>query len=176
MVSLDRFKWWTTTHSYFVLMGGFALQDDEGTREIDFRDFLSLVDAGDIVNPVVTKDEIKDKSTSDALTKAILIVQLSWFVTQVAARLINHLAVTLVELDTVCMALLTFPLIFFWWGKPRCPRYPVIFYTRNTSKSDIEETSGEDDDLDKSPVGTDLYYSSCKNSTLALIYADSILI
>ena len=172
MVSLDRFKWWTRTHSYFVLMGGFALQDDEGTREIRFDTFLSLVDAGDIVNPVVTKDEIKDKSTSDALAKAILIVQLSWFVTQVAARLINHLAVTLVELDTVCMALFTFPLIFFWWRKPCCPQYPHIFYKRNASKSNIK-MSQQDGDLSELPVGIDSYYSNCKNSALALIYVDS---
>ena len=148
-------------------MGGFALRDDKGTREIGIDEFLSLVDAGNIVNPVITEGEIQDKSASDALAKTILIVQLSWFMTQVAARFINHLVVTLVESDTVCMALLTFPLVFFWWGKPHCSRYPHIFYTRNV-KSDTEEMSWQDGDLGELPVGIDLYYSSCKEFNLGI--------
>ena len=148
-------------------MGGFALRDNTGTREIGIDEFLLLMDAGDIVNPVIMEHEIKERSTSDALAKAILIVQLSWFMIQVAARFTNRLVVTLVELDTVCMVLLTFPLVFFWWGKPYCPRYPHIFYTRN-AKSDTEEMSWQDGDLGKLPVGTDLYYSSCKKFNLGI--------
>ena len=135
------------THSHFVLMGGFALCDETGIKEINVHKFLSLVETGEIVNPKVTKDDIRDKSPFDGLGKAILVVQLSWFTSQIVVRVVNHLAVTLVELDTACMALLTLPLIFFWWEKPRCPARPHVFYTRNVKYSEDQKTSKGCDDL-----------------------------
>lgn len=134
------------THSHFILIGGFALCDGARIREIEIDEFLSLVEEGDIVNPVITKDEIMDKSTSGGLAKAILVVQLSWFATQIVARIFNHLPVTLIELDSVCMGLLTLPLIFLWWEKPCYPGHPHFFYTRTfVNNSNLETTQGDDD-------------------------------
>ena len=160
----DGYKWWTMIHSHFVLIGGFALRDDTGIKEIGIDTFLRHVQAGDILNPVIMEDDIKDKSTSDGLAKAILIVQLCWFATQIVVRLVNHLAVTLVELDTVCMALFTLPLIFCWWKKPRCPGRPYIFYMRNFGNNpNNQEMSQDGNDSAKLLVGTNLCYSSCNN-------------
>lgn len=154
------------THSHFVLIGGFALHDDTGIKEIKMDRFLSLVQDGKIVNPVITKKEIKDKSTSDSLGKAILVVQLSWFATQFVIRLVDRLTVTLVELDTVCMALLTVPLIFFWWQKPRCPRCPHIFYARDfVNNPESREALQGSDDLEKLLVGINACCSGRHNVT-----------
>ncbi|KIJ08018.1 hypothetical protein PAXINDRAFT_89486, partial [Paxillus involutus ATCC 200175] len=119
---------WTRTHGFFALMGGFVLQD--GTRRTVLRtrgDLHRLKDKR-IINPTITKSEIKDKSKADGLVKALLILQLSWFIIQVSARGANHLAITLLEIDTLAMAAMNFPVLFFWWDKPMAPQYPHTFY------------------------------------------------
>ncbi|KAG9316866.1 hypothetical protein JVU11DRAFT_2942 [Chiua virens] len=139
-------RWWTTTHSHFVLNGGFVLRDSEGLREIKVEEFLRLLDAKEIVNPMVKEADIKDKSSSDDLAKAILVAQLSWFMIQVIVRLVNHLVVTLIELDTVCMALLTLILIFIG-GKNHFAlgEIPTIT-TERKSYNFLYSTSESDDD------------------------------
>ena len=156
-------------------MGGFFFCDDTGIKEIDIDTFLSLVDAGEISNPEVTASDINDKSSSDCIGKAVLFFQLVWFMIQILARVIYGLAVTLVELDTACMALFTLALIVLWWKKPLCPRRPHFFYTRNTRKSYIKEMSQRGGNLEEWRVGTDSYYSSGKIPTSVLMYIDSII-
>lgn len=104
------------THDHFVLALLFATI---GIKGIDINKFLLLVGAGKIANPVIAED-IRNKITSDDLARAIL-VRLFWFITRIdIVRVVSHLAVTLVGLNAgVCMALLTLPLIsFFWREKP----------------------------------------------------------
>ncbi|KAG9309338.1 hypothetical protein JVU11DRAFT_10830 [Chiua virens] len=147
------YEWWTRTHSHFALNGGFALCDNTDAREISFtatsrvNDFLEILHAVEIINPVVMEDDIKDKSSADALGKVILAIQLSWFITQVIVRLSYRLTVTLVELDTVCMAVLTVPLLFCWWNKPHCPGRPYIFYRRNAEPSDVSRMANNSEKL-----------------------------
>ena len=143
-------------------MGGFFLCDDTGTNTIDIETFLSLVDEGKIFNPVVTESDIKDKSSSDYIGKGIYFFQLLWFMIQILARIGYGFTVTLVELDTACMALFTLALIYLWWEKPLCPKRPHFFYTRNAHNSYIEEMSQRDGNLEEWQVGTDSYHSSCK--------------
>ena len=117
-------------HSFFAEMGGFVYRDNRGRlRTIDSLDFLELCEANNIANPVITVKEIKDRSKSDAIGKAILVMQLLWFTLQVVARGSSGRAVTLVELDTVCMAALSLLVLFFWWEKPLRPKCPHIFYS-----------------------------------------------
>lgn len=119
------------THSFFAGSGGFYYCEgkDEG-RRINSSQFLQLCEAHKIANPVITELEIRDKSKSDALGKLILGIQLIWFTLQVVARVWNRLEVTLVEIDTVCMAALTLLLLFFWHNKPLRPKRPHFFYSR----------------------------------------------
>ena len=140
-------------------MGGFFLCDDKGTNEVDINTFLSLVDAGEIVNPAVMASDI---GGTNYIGKAIYFCQLVWFMIQILARLVYGLTVTLVELDTGCMALFTLALIYLWREKPLCPRRPHFFYTRNARNSCIEEMSQRGGNPKEWQVGTDSYYSSCK--------------
>jgi len=125
---------WSMTHSFFAEMGGFvyANRDDEGTFKLvtmDSLKFLELCEEDKIANPMIMVEDIKDKSKSDTLGKAILAVQLLWFTLQVAVRVQQRLTVTLVELDTVCMAVLTLLLLLIWKDKPLRPERPHIFYS-----------------------------------------------
>ncbi|KAF8551324.1 hypothetical protein OG21DRAFT_1512927 [Imleria badia] len=123
---------WSMAHSFFAETGGFYYCKGEGSsRKIDSLEFLRLYRAHDIANPVITELEIRDKGKSDALGKLILVVQLIWFALQVIVRIRNRLAITLVELDTVCMAALTLLLLFFWHNKPLRAKRPHFFESRD---------------------------------------------
>ena len=123
-------------HSFFAQMGGFYYCNEDGSAvAIDSVEFLRRCEKGEIANPVITEDEIRDKSKSDALGKVILALQLIWFALQVAVRHFKGLAVTLVELDTVCMSVLTLIFLFFWRKKPHRTQCVHIFY----APKDIEK-------------------------------------
>jgi len=118
-------------------MGGFVYCDDEGNlHTINSPRFLELCEANKIANPLITEQEIKDKSKSDALGRAILAFQLLWFTLQVSTRHFSDLTVTLVELDTVCMAVLTLLLLFLWRNKPLRAECPHIFYSYQRPQTD----------------------------------------
>lgn len=121
---------WSMTHSFFAEMGGFVYRDKRGNlRKIKSLEFLDLCEANRIANPLITVKEIRDRSKSDALSKTIFAVQLVWFALQVVVRCPCGLAVTLIELDTVSMAVLSLLVIWFWWEKPHRPECPHIFYS-----------------------------------------------
>ncbi|KAG6374701.1 hypothetical protein JVT61DRAFT_4070 [Boletus reticuloceps] len=120
---------WSMKHSFFAEMGGFVYRDDKGhSRTIDSREFLKLCKANEIANPIITAKHIKGRSKSDALGKMILSLQLFWFMLQVVVRGSTGLAVTLIELDTVCMAVLSLLVLLLWWDKPLRPDCPYILY------------------------------------------------
>ncbi|KAF8551311.1 hypothetical protein OG21DRAFT_296564 [Imleria badia] len=126
----DKGYEWSMTHSLFAEMGGFIYRGNQGSlRKIHSLEFLELCEENKIANPVITAKEIKDKSKSDGLGKAILALQLLWFTLQVVVRVWNRLAITLIELDTVCMAVLTLLLLFIWRDKPLRPGCPHVFYS-----------------------------------------------
>ena len=124
-------------HSFFAEMGRFVYCDDQGhLRMIKSLEFLQLCEANKIANPVITVKDIKDKSKSDNLGKAILAVQLFWFMLQAVVHRSKGLAVTLVELDTASLAVLLLFILFLWWGKPLRPECPHIFYLPQEIKVD----------------------------------------
>ncbi|KAI9430731.1 hypothetical protein F5148DRAFT_990528, partial [Russula earlei] len=110
---------WTTTHGFFAIMGGFM--EYEGNRPIRvlFPEQLhsySLTGNGDF--PRVAKEEIKDKSKGDFISKSLVILQTSWFVIQCIARGIKGLPITELELVTVAFVALNFVMYLLWWDKP----------------------------------------------------------
>lgn len=92
--------------------------------------FVELCEEGKIMNPLVSEDEIKDRSKSDTVSKAIFTIQLLWFVLQVIVRHFIGIAVTLVEIDTVCMAVLAVFYLLLWWDKPLRAKCPHVFHER----------------------------------------------
>ncbi|KAG9316867.1 hypothetical protein JVU11DRAFT_2943 [Chiua virens] len=144
-------EWWTGTHSHFVLNGGFVLCDGTGLREIKVDEFLQLWSAKELINPMITEAEIEDRSSSNGLAKALLFIQLSWFMIQVLVRVVYQFVVTLIELDTVCMAFLTLPLIFCWWKKPFCAARPHIFYKRDATGHSSPEVLTKANDSQQLP-------------------------
>lgn len=53
------------------------------------------------VIPDVAQEDIEDKSKADGLAKMLVLLQASWLLLQVFGRLLAHLPVTLLEVNTV---------------------------------------------------------------------------
>ncbi|KIJ10404.1 hypothetical protein PAXINDRAFT_86139, partial [Paxillus involutus ATCC 200175] len=127
---------WTRTHGFFALMGGFVIQDGPQQKTLRPCNDLQYLRDEIVVNPEIMKEEMSNKSKCDGLGNALLVVQLLWFILQVVARASNHLAITLLEINTLALAALSPPLFFFWWSKPMAAACPHIFYLK-----DVPETS-----------------------------------
>ncbi|KAI9891057.1 MAG: hypothetical protein M1814_003408 [Vezdaea aestivalis] len=75
--------------------------------------------------PEISAEEIYDKSKSDGLAKAIVILQALWMFIQCIARPAQGLYITLLEINTVAHILCAFIVFIFWWSKPRNVTQPT---------------------------------------------------
>ncbi|KAJ3503081.1 hypothetical protein NLJ89_g8593 [Agrocybe chaxingu] len=117
---------WTKTHGFFLLMGGFQLQENGiSVRALTVKEFDELYSAGRIDWPRISKEDIEDKSKADAFTKGIVLMQTGWFVLQCITRGAYKLAVTELEVVTLAFAALTTVIYAFWWHKPLDVGRPV---------------------------------------------------
>jgi hypothetical protein len=107
-------------------MGGFVYHGDNGPlRMLSLHDIESLVERDEIEYPIITKEEIEDKSKGDALTKGLVLIQTTWFLLQCVARGAQHLSLTELELATAAFAVLNIVTYFLWWNKPLNVQCPV---------------------------------------------------
>ncbi|KDR73289.1 hypothetical protein GALMADRAFT_72820 [Galerina marginata CBS 339.88] len=110
---------WTMTHGFYIQMGGFMLHDGETAIGVLSPEKLEcLLEQNLIEMPKITEDEIKDRSKGDGLSKAIVIVQTTWFIVQCIARSARGFIVTQLELITLAFAALNAIMYVFWWNKP----------------------------------------------------------
>ena len=156
---------WSTTHGFFIIMGGFHLFE-HGSKETSNGDKFILHDddtplhplaAHDLYNKpnssrptirtdidfsfrVPTEADIKDKGKSDWLAKSVVLLQTSWFVMQCIARAIKHLPVTHLEIVTLAYAAMNFVIYIFWWNKPLNVNRPVQVFR----KTEPTETQPQD--------------------------------
>ncbi|KAL0567493.1 hypothetical protein V5O48_014497 [Marasmius crinis-equi] len=109
---------WTSSHSFFVVMGGFILKNEKGRplRPLLVEDISRNVDAISI--PFISEREIHDRSKGDTLSKTLILFQTMWFLLQVLARVISGLPITELELVTVAFASLNILAYAFWYYKP----------------------------------------------------------
>ncbi|KAG2069406.1 hypothetical protein BDR04DRAFT_1119138 [Suillus decipiens] len=125
---------WTQTHSLFLLMGGFMIYAD-GKPYLTLRHdhILTLIPAGCIDTPILTAKQIRDRSKGNAISKGLIIIQVTWFIVQFITRVIYHLKITQLEVGTLAFAVLNFLTYAVWWNKPldvQCP-HPMILVVDN---------------------------------------------
>ncbi|KAF8660452.1 hypothetical protein AX16_001632 [Volvariella volvacea WC 439] len=145
----NKDRGWTRTHGFFVQMGG-LVQQIEREGEITYQVVgvttpgKRHVNWGDIRIPRIPEKEIKDRGKGDFLSKAIVVLQTTWFVAQCIARGAQGLAITKIEVITVAFAALNVIIYGLWWDKPLNVGYP-IYFDENGNRVDgpveeIEET------------------------------------
>ncbi|KAF8169801.1 hypothetical protein BJ912DRAFT_998707 [Pholiota molesta] len=137
----DRAERWTLTHAFFLQMGGFVLCEDgrpiqtlidAGGRRRDrpgSEDSTTLIwniDNGMIDPPRISAEDINDRSKGDAISKAFVILQTSWFIAQCVARWATRLPVTELEVATLAFATLNGITYGLWWDKPQNVGRPVF--------------------------------------------------
>ena len=146
---------WSTTHGFFVIMGGFHLFE-HGSIETSNNDKAILHDNDIPLRPlaacdlyedrayrsikadidftsftVPTEEEIKDKGKSDWLAKSLVLLQTLWFVMQCIARAVGRLPVTHLEIVTLAYAAMNFVIYIFWWNKPLNINRPVRVFRKS---------------------------------------------
>ncbi|KDR79433.1 hypothetical protein GALMADRAFT_1240123 [Galerina marginata CBS 339.88] len=116
---------WTKTHGYFVQMGGFpvfkgdALQGFVSQRNADGTVIYNGVWTFPTNKlPMISENEIRDRSKGDGLSKSLAIGQTLWFALQCIVRRVDGLYITELELATAAFAFLNGVIYFLWWDKP----------------------------------------------------------
>lgn len=97
---------------------------------LSFETMKALVNEKTIDLPSIALDEIQDKCGRDALSKAIAMLQLTWFILQIIARVRQSLAVTALELTTAALASLNIAMYISWWSKPTDIVYPTTLKSK----------------------------------------------
>ncbi|KAG6865586.1 hypothetical protein C0991_001135 [Blastosporella zonata] len=117
---------WTQTHGFFAIMGGFQIYNESDTskrvRPLDPDDIEPYLKTHVID---ISEEDILDRSKGDALAKSLAVIQVTWFILQVAARAVQHLAITELEVVTLAFAILNFMTYFCWWNKPLDVNYGI---------------------------------------------------
>ena len=100
-------------------MGGFVLADEaHDTSVLTPKDFRNLLADQEIGFPLISEKEIQDRSKGDGLSKALVVVQTTWFIAQCISRKVQGFTITEMELVTVAFAFLNGIMYFLWWNKP----------------------------------------------------------
>ncbi|KAG7092515.1 hypothetical protein E1B28_008866 [Marasmius oreades] len=118
--SMEDVPEWTMTHCFFLIMGGFVLEDDQGNpiSSLRLHEMIQLKNEGRIDFPTISERDIEDKSKGDALSKTLVLFQTTWFLLQVLARAILRLPLTELEVVTIAFASLNILTYGFWYNKP----------------------------------------------------------
>ncbi|ELR09976.1 hypothetical protein VC83_06378 [Pseudogymnoascus destructans] len=112
---------WSMTHAFFADMGGFAFHTEDGvlfplySEQVLFLVKQGYVDASDVI---VDKSVIQDKNKGDGMARFLTIFQILWFSINSIGRVIQHLAITTLELTTLGFIVCTLGTYFFWAHKP----------------------------------------------------------
>ncbi|KAF2174901.1 hypothetical protein K469DRAFT_724937 [Zopfia rhizophila CBS 207.26] len=124
-----EYQEWSITQCYFAVMGGITIQAGEG---FDSSPRLSLTPEGVRLLsflgrlPHVPESQVRDKSKADGLAKSIVCLQAGWMILQIIGRLIAHLPVTLLEINTIGHVLCALVLYLLWWSKPLEVKDPTL--------------------------------------------------
>ncbi|KAG6819773.1 hypothetical protein H0H93_008780 [Arthromyces matolae] len=112
---------WKTTHGFFAQMGGFVLHTAQGepANVVWPRDLCAMLQSPLIENPRLTEEEIKARSKSDGIAKALAVIQTTYFFVQCIFRVKEGLPLTELEVITFTYTFVNVYLYVVWWNKPQ---------------------------------------------------------
>ncbi|KAJ8514786.1 hypothetical protein ONZ45_g7721 [Pleurotus djamor] len=121
---------WTRTHSYFLVMGGFAVANEDKPGSWTTVSVSDVLD-GRIPWPSVKEGDILNGSKGDAFSKTLVILQATWFFVQLYARIFYNLRITELEWVTLWYAYFCASLYVAWFKKPYDVHQPIVLPDRN---------------------------------------------
>lgn len=68
--------------------------------------------------PILSAEEIKDRSKADWLAKVVVLAQTMWFIVNCLGRLVSKLPLSELEFMTLAYAALSGLISALWWSKP----------------------------------------------------------
>ena len=132
---------WTVVEAFYAGMGGFTIDremilppENEANRveqqrlTLTARGVALLAECGYLQELEVNKEEIEDKNKADATAKLLSCLQALWVLVEVIGRLVQHLPVTLLEVNTLGHVLCAFVMYLLWWYKPHSIRQPTVLH------------------------------------------------
>lgn len=124
-------------------MGGLTLHDaKKNPLGVLTPHRLSLLHVeGKLDIPVIDEKDIQDRSKADGLSKALVVVQTSWFLMQCIARRADGLIITQLELTTVALAALNGAVYFLWWHKPQNVQFTIPIFLLPESQIGTQDES-----------------------------------
>ncbi|KAJ7364214.1 hypothetical protein DFH08DRAFT_1016290 [Mycena albidolilacea] len=127
----------STTHGFFVSMGGFV--DSSGCPVTTREQLDDLVVGPEFLTAIRSIDakDIMDRSKGDALSKGLALAQGLWFCIQYFARIHQHLAVTQLEVATLAFAVVNIFIWGLWWGKPLDVQRPIVVGPPKVEEVDV---------------------------------------
>lgn len=153
---IQRDKPWSLTHAMFANSGGIVLRDRQGgVRRVTAEELLILVRKRIIPMPTISKNDITDKSKTDAFKMTMAIIQIIWILGQVLSMWKHNQPVTLLEYQVLSCTMYAAFGYWFWWHKPLDAEYPILCDVE-PSMAIIEQRLREDvqDERDDYPLRT----------------------
>ena len=148
---------WTMTHSFFASMGGFAFDSEAlvleqrgrgrgqepkskpkhklpgGHRRMAVLSSIAIIRLANTAPhllPDIPAAQIKDKSKSNTLANAVVVLQAAWFLMQCVSRLAigggGDITISLLELTTLVHCLGALVAYLLWWNKPLDVEEPIL--------------------------------------------------
>jgi hypothetical protein len=132
---------WTMTHSFYVVMGGFAIdwkswhfiRSKLAHVTLRTRGFAVLAEYSLEKIPDLPKSHIQDKSKANDLAKLLVCGQTIWFCCQSLSRLSQGFTISLLELNTFAHAICALLSYIFWWEKPLDIAEPTLFESKTVA-------------------------------------------
>jgi hypothetical protein len=122
---------WTMTHSFYVVMGGFVMRDNNTTGKRKYqRVALNIPQVEWLqknrLTPDISEAEIMEKSKTDSFSMALTCLQAIWFCAQCITRMAQGIGISLLEMNTFVHCIAALLTYIFWWQKPKDINEPIV--------------------------------------------------
>lgn len=133
----EKYREWTMTHGFCVVMGGFQLRTNDGwLYTISAKNIIPLIEAG-IVRPCdLDEEEIRDHAKADVVAKLLAILQSLWVTVNILARSAYDLPISPIEISTVAYVLCAIFMYALWWCKPKDMETPITLHIAHNRDSE----------------------------------------
>lgn len=128
---------WSETHGFYVVMGGLMLyKDKQPLHTLQYSTMERLYRTGQIDLPVVSRDEIMERSKDGVVSKAMALFQVLYFFQDYVRRWKRERSVIDLEIVTMIYIIINAFTFILYWHKP----FYILTPTRVQLKPEPDRT------------------------------------